>query len=157
MGRAGTAPRPASVLRLQGSALAKGRAAEEGAYPRPAVPPRPPHLTGLAGSEWDRIAPLLVTAGTLAESDMMVLLGYVEGVSDMVRYRAALDEHGSVWVEAGRLRNSPYVALYEAATKRADRFGRQLGLSAAARRSVARGQTESSAAAGPTPFRRSGA
>lgn len=136
MGERGPAPLPTKILELRGSRWAKE--AKRGEIRPPEVaPPTPPHLSGPALAEWERIVPLLERAGLIAELDLALLTLYVETWERYVAASAGLKAGGYLWIEKGRARVSPYHDLVTKEGRRLLLLGRKLGLSASDRRGLA--------------------
>jgi P27 family predicted phage terminase small subunit len=84
----GPAPKSKAILEMAGSWRAKDRGDDA---PYDAASARAPKtLTGVARAEWNRIAPLMLSAGTLREVDRAALIGYCEAFADFMMATAAL-------------------------------------------------------------------
>jgi P27 family predicted phage terminase small subunit len=75
MAKPGPKRTPTKTLKARGSRHAKGR---DGTEVPCRKPKRPSWLKGDARREWDRVVPILMNLGTLAEIDRTMLLLYCE-------------------------------------------------------------------------------
>jgi P27 family predicted phage terminase small subunit len=76
MGQRGPAPRPTSLKILRGQRPDQINFSE----PQPLDVPvdKPDHLSDVAAAEWDRIAPHLVSMGTVKATDLAIVIAYCE-------------------------------------------------------------------------------
>ncbi len=134
----GRLPTPTSQLRMAGSsALRKpGRADRDEPQPELGAPERPGWLSKRACAEWDAVVGELVSTGTIAKCEHMVLALYSETVAEYHEAKEIVEREGMT-IHSGRngetVKPHPAVAIRDRARMDALQFARELGLSPVAR------------------------
>lgn len=110
---------------------------------RKGAPVRPAELTGEAAAEWDRLAPELDAAGSLAVTDRGILAAYCFAWADMLAARVEITRAGrwqeqAIQTATGKTLGAkwvehPAVKLLADASRRVKQLGDALGLNALAR------------------------
>lgn len=135
----GRKPTPTALRILQGNrqkrALPKGEP-----QPLATLPSPPPHLTGLALEEWQRLAPELHRIGVLTMVDRAVLAGYCQAYRRWVDAEDALHEEGALVVSPnGYNMPNPNNTLANQALGMMHKYMVELGLTPASRVKLAKG------------------
>lgn len=108
----------------------------------PAVPACPPHLSGAARIEWDRITAELLVAQLVTQLDMAALVMYCEAWGEYVLAREMLlrpaDQGGGYIVKTpnGYEVQSPWVAIANKAAEKMLKAGTEFGLTPSSRARV---------------------
>ncbi len=135
MGERGRPALPASILQLKGERRAR-QAAAETAYVPTIAPPPPEDLTDAEILVWERLVPLLEQAGLVAEQDFQSLALLCEAWVRCRQAKAAIEATGLVWVEYGRARENPYLAILDRERRAVERYSRRFGLTPGDRRGL---------------------
>jgi len=124
---------PTATLRVNGSRLAKARAAAEPPAV-PGLPAVPPYLDAGARAVWAVVAPLLLARRVLTVGDGAVLGEHSQAVADVARLTRELAKAGElVTTPNGFLQRHPYTVLLREARVRVLKTAGLLGLSPADR------------------------
>lgn len=126
----GRSPTSEAIKRLTGS-----RRESPAAPAFPAGCPKPPTWMSAVGKrEFKRLSALLENAGVLTQVDLGVLAGYCEAWADVQAATKVVNDEGAVCEGAmGGLYQHPAIGIRNKAWERLRTFGRELGLSPAAR------------------------
>ncbi len=105
--------------------------------------PKPPaHITGIARTEWDRVAPVLFNCGVLTELDVMALAVYCQSFSIYVQALDAIDAFGKkeklvcellVKTTSGTLKQNPLVGIANKAAADMVRYATEFGMTPSSR------------------------
>lgn len=101
------------------------------------IPEKPEHLSALASQEWDRITPLLHTAGLLSLIDLAALSTYCQAFGRWAEAEQALKEHG-VLVKSpnGFPMVSPYLTIANKSMEQLSKALVEFGMSPSSRSRV---------------------
>lgn len=97
------------------------------------IPPAPVYFGEYATREWDRVGPVLVKIGLLADSDIQVFEAYCLNVQLMVDAWMEIRDKGMlIQGSRGKVRN-PAIAAFSAASNAVRAFASEFGLTPSAR------------------------
>jgi P27 family predicted phage terminase small subunit len=151
---AGRKPKPTILKLITGN---PGRRPLNDQEPQPpaGLPDPPGHLTAIARTEWDRLAPKMCDAGMLTHPDRAALAGYCQAYSDWVEHEENLRKYGKLVKSPSRKitrrrkdgtevtetsggfpMQSPYLAMRNKALELMLRFAVELGLTPSSRSRV---------------------
>lgn len=121
--------------------------------PPPDRPVKPTHLDPVASGEWDRVVPIMVELGTLATTDLAVLISYCQVYSQIVRletYFATNPDQEIIVNDKGNEVRNPRLIILEKARTELRYLINELGFSAKSRRGV----VAKPVGGGPAPYAR---
>lgn len=125
---------PLKILETRGSKLAKHR---QSIFERPKRCPSPPKwLTGVALTEWKRIAPQLYRLGLLSCLDRTMLAGHCKAYADWLAASELADKSVLVKTTNGNVIQNPAVGVANRAWKRLCETGAMFGMNPADRTTV---------------------
>jgi P27 family predicted phage terminase small subunit len=127
-------PRKPSALKLIQGTLDGRRVVKNEAHLEIAIPDPPPHLSGEARAEWDRICPELASVGLLARADRAAMAAYCKCWADWVNACIAVDVEGITIIGAhgGEVEN-PKARVKDRTAGLMHRFLVEFGLTPASR------------------------
>ena len=137
MGKRGPQPTPAAVLQMRGSPLARQRLRGE-PRPDPTRPTCPSWITDEAKRLWRELVPDLAKMGCLGRCDRTMLTLLVQTWADWREAEEFLAKHGTTYpvIRDGQppeFRQYPHVRMARQLSEQVLRFGREFGLTPAAR------------------------
>ena len=112
------APTSSHTKALRGTARADRQKPAGAAERLTAVPKAPPTVSDAAKAEWQRLAPILVNAGTLTANDLRALELLAETLASAAAFAAVIAKDGTLIEGAGGTRKA-HPALQALATARA--------------------------------------
>lgn len=135
MGR-GRKKKPTALKELAGN---PGKRALNKQEPKPAseIPVCPPHLKGVARTEWNRITKELHALGVLSLMDRASLVAYCTAWADYVQACKMVEKEGSVVTsDKGGLYQNPWVSIKNSSMDRLVRISSEFGMTPASRTRV---------------------
>lgn len=133
MGTRGPVPLPTNIKKMRNTDR-KDRAVQNEPEPDVAAPPCPGWLGELARKEWSRLVPELLAVGVLSKLDMTVLASYCHAVQEIQELEEDIRAKGRYQAsQSGYEQKRPALSDRDAAIERANKFGRELGLTPSAR------------------------
>ena len=137
MGLRGPAPKPTAQRKAEGNPSRRPLPENEPEY-RLGVPECPSHLGEEARAEWDRIAPMLDSAGVLTEADYMALANLCQAYVTMQKAQVQLDKTGLLMKTAtGYVQQSPLIGIVNSSMHQITRLCQEFGLTPASRTRIA--------------------
>ncbi len=133
----GPKPKPTAQRIAEGNA-SKRPLPENEPEVEPALLDPPEHMSDLARTEWDRVAPVLFNARIVTELDRSTLAGYCESWGNYVNASVQLQQYGAVLFskEKNAAYRSPYLDVMNSALKQMHVFSCELGMGPASRSRV---------------------
>lgn len=132
MGR-GRKMKPTALKELAGN---PGKRALNNQEPKPKsqIPICPPHLKGVARTEWTRITKELHALGVLSLLDRAALVAFCTAWSDYVHACKMVEEEGAVITsEKGGLYQNPWVGIKNSSMDRVVRISSEFGMTPSSR------------------------
>ena len=133
MGYRGPAPKPSSLVLLEGNPGKRPTNKLE-PQPRRAAPKCPAYLDENAKTEWRRLVPVLRRMKVLTEADYMALSSLCQAYSTMVKAQSKLTESGLLFkTQSGYVQQSPLLSIVNSCVETITRLAREFGLTPASR------------------------
>ena len=133
MGQRGPAPKPTSLVLLEGNP-GKRPINKREPQPRRIAPKCPAYLDEDAKAEWRRLVPVLRRMKVLTEADYMVLSSLCQAYSTMVKAQKKLTESGLLFkTQSGYVQQSPLLSIVSSCVETITRLAREFGLTPASR------------------------
>lgn len=129
----GTKPKPTALRRLDGNPGKRGYNPDE-PQPPEGMPDCPPHLSGHARDEWDRLCPVLHEMGVVTVVDRAVLAAYCQAWGRWVEAEEKLKETPTlVRTPSGYVQQSPWLGVANRQSEIMGRYMAELGITPASR------------------------
>ena len=128
----GRKPLPSAIAILRGNPGHRKISKRE-PKPTSGIPKIPEWLDLKAIEEWKNVTPELHRMGILTMIDHAVLGLYCQAMSDIHNARAMIRKFGSVIKNDGRLQQSPYIRIANAAAIMAHKFASEYGFTPSSR------------------------
>ena len=142
MGQRGPAPKPTSLVLLEGNVGKRPLNTRE-PKPRATKPKCPSHLDDAAVAEWKRLVPILSRMRVLTEADGMALANLCQAYSTMIKAQEQLNKSGVLYkTRSGHIQASPLLAIVNSQVDIIHRLCKEFGLSPAARTRIQAGDGE---------------
>ena len=142
MGERGPAPKPTSLVLLEGNRGKRPLNANE-PKPRAAKPKCPAYLDAIAVKEWKRLVPILSRMKVLTEADGIALANLCQAVSTMVKAQEQLTKNGVLYkTKSGYIQQSPLLGIVNSQVDIINRLCREFGLTPSSRTRIRAGQEE---------------
>lgn len=94
----------------------------------------PPHLTGEASEEWNRIYPELEAMGLISKIDQSALAAYCQAYGRWVKYEKIIAEKGELYKTAkGNITTSPALWVSNKALEQMHKFLTEFGMTPVSR------------------------
>jgi P27 family predicted phage terminase small subunit len=129
----GPAKKPTVLKILEGNPGKKRLNINE-PQPQPSMPSCPPHLKGVARTEWKRIVPELYELGLLSNIDRMALAAYCDSYAEWKQACELLERKSPILkTEAGNIIQNPLVGIKHKAAEQMHKFLTEFGMTPASR------------------------
>jgi P27 family predicted phage terminase small subunit len=128
--------KPTALKELAGN---PGKRALNNQEPKPAseIPVCPPHLKGVARTEWTRITKELHALGILSLVDRAALVAYCTAWADYVQACKKVEKEGAVAIsDKGGMYQNPWVGIKNSSMDRLVRISSEFGMTPASRTRV---------------------
>ena len=133
MGQRGPAPKPTSLVVLEGN---RGKRALNSREPKPRQtrPKVPDFLDEAARAEWKRLVGILARMRVLTEADGIALANLCQAYSTMVKAQEQLTHSGLLFkTKSGYVQQSPLLGIVNSQMEIIHRLCREFGLTPSAR------------------------
>ena len=131
----GRKPKPASVLRLQGS-YKRNPEREKDNPTAPGIPKKPRHLVGYAAAEWDKMIELMIEMKIIEKCDRAALEIYCESYADWRHASEQIKRLGNNLIlitEGKKAQRNPLVSVKNACADRCYKFLVEFGMTPSSR------------------------
>jgi P27 family predicted phage terminase small subunit len=129
---AGRKPKPSHIKKLEGNPGGR-KLNDKEPTPTPELLPCPPHITGDAKAEWERISPKLYRLGLLSEIDGAALAGYCQSYAIWADATRNMEKLGYIVEINGHPQQSPYYNVMNRALKEMKAFMVEFGMTPSSR------------------------
>jgi P27 family predicted phage terminase small subunit len=132
----GRKTKPTAVKELEGN---PGKRALNHKEPKPenAIPVCPPHIKGVARTEWNRITVELHALKIISRIDRAALVAYCQAWADYVKACGKITKEGEVIVsDKGGLYQNPWVSIKNSSLDRMVRISAEFGMTPSSRARV---------------------
>jgi len=129
----GRKPKPTALKKIEGN---PGKRALNTKEPQPetAVPTCPPHLKGVARTEWTRITGELHALNIITRIDRAALVAYCQAWADYVQACDKVSKEGEVIIsDKGGLYQNPWVSIKNSAMDRMVKISAEFGMTPSSR------------------------
>ena len=129
----GRKPKPTEIKKLEGN---PGKRALNKKEPKPdtAIPVCPPHLKGVARTEWNRITTELHALKIVARIDRAALVAYCQAWEDYVKACKHVEKEGAVIIsDKGGAYQNPWVGIKNSSMDRMVRISAEFGMTPSSR------------------------
>ena len=133
MGERGPAPKPSSLVLLEGNRSKRPLNTRE-PKPRQVRPKCPAHLDEAAVTEWKRLVPILSKMRVLTEADGIALANLCQAISTMVKAQEQMNKNGILYkTKSGYIQQSPLLGIVNSQVEIINRLCREFGLTPSSR------------------------
>lgn len=132
----GRKAKPTAVKELEGNP-GKRKLNKQEPKPETAIPACPPHIKGVARTEWTRITTELHALKIIARIDRAALVAYCQAWADYVKACKKVEKEGEVIIsDKGGMYQNPWVSIKNSSMDRLVKISAEFGMTPSSRARV---------------------